>query len=162
MYISNASIEIAASPELVREKFLDCSQLQTYHPNGFYKSISTVTPNEPIQPGTKMVNVLEIMTAHATIEENSPACFRWGGGIPGIFVGTHSFYFGSSTETRGGTTFIQEEKFTGIFTLLMGDNFIARVIGILEKTMKGWKRYNKDLKVWCERSNNENERHVVR
>jgi hypothetical protein len=52
---------------------------------------------------------------------------------------------------------MQEEKFTGIFAFVMGDNFIARAIGIPEKTQKGWKKYNQDLKAWCERPNNGNQ-----
>jgi hypothetical protein len=95
MYTSIESIEISASPEDVRKKviyevfcpfntillfrkhslrsisnsiqFLDFSSLQKYHPNGFFKSISTDPPNQPLEPGVKMCNVLELMTVHASI-----------------------------------------------------------------------------------------------
>jgi hypothetical protein len=87
-------------------------------------------------------------------QENSPSRFAWKGGLSGIFVGDHAFFFKPSTETPGGTTFTQEEKFTGIMSFIMGANFVARSIGIPEKTKKGWTKYNQDLKAWCEASNN--------
>ena len=55
---------------------------------------------------------------------------------------------------QGGTKFTQKEEFRGILAFIMGDNFVARWIGIREKTRKGWNRYNDDLKVWCEGPNN--------
>lgn len=53
---------------------------------------------------------------------------------------------------QGGTTFTQEENFTGVLAFTMGDGFVARSIGFKEKTKRGWEGYNQDLKVWCEGS----------
>ncbi|KAF2190116.1 hypothetical protein K469DRAFT_560380 [Zopfia rhizophila CBS 207.26] len=152
MDLLNASIEISTAPEDVREKFLDFSQIPTYHPNGFFKSLGPAIPNKPLEPGDKMHNVLEGMTFDPIFLENSPTCFRWLGSLPGIFSGEHIFRFEPSIATHGGTTFVQEEKFTGILAFLMGDGFVARSIGLREKTKRGWESYNRDLKTWCERS----------
>jgi hypothetical protein len=34
----------------------------------------------------------------------------------------------------------------------MGEGFIAKKIGIPEKTRTGWTKFNQDLKKWCEES----------
>jgi hypothetical protein len=66
-------------------------------------------------------------------------------------TGEHSFLFEPSKTTPGGTTFIQEEVFGGALGFVMGENAVARAIGVPEKTHKGWKKYNEDLKAWCEK-----------
>ncbi|KAF2727668.1 hypothetical protein EJ04DRAFT_132902 [Polyplosphaeria fusca] len=114
------SIEIAAPPSVVRAKFLAFDTLPLYHPNGFFRSIS------------------------------SEHCFRWVGSMPGVFTGEHIFRFEHSEVTPGGTTFSQEESFSGALSFLMGDNFAGRTLGWQEKSHKGWIRYNEDLKRWCE------------
>jgi hypothetical protein len=87
-------------------------------------------------------------------QENSPSCFSWGGGLPlGIFSGDHSFHFEPSSETQGGTTFVQQEQFTGLLSFLMGEGLLARSVGAAEKTKRGFEGYNKDLKAWCESGN---------
>ncbi|KAF2738898.1 hypothetical protein EJ04DRAFT_427704 [Polyplosphaeria fusca] len=155
MYILSKSIEIAASPAVVREKFLDFSQLSKYHhTTPFFKSITLVDPNKPIQVGDKVSPEFDLMggmKTEATILENSPNCFRWVGSSVG-FKGEHAFRFEESKTTPGGTTFIQEEKFTGAFSFLMGSNFAAKAVGVPNKTMQGWTKYNNDLKSWCEGS----------
>ena len=79
--------------------------------------------------------------------------FMWGGsGLLGTFNGDHAFHFKPSTVTPGGTTFVQEEKFTGMLTFVMGENIVARGVGFRENTEKGFKRFNADLKKWCESS----------
>lgn len=85
-------------------------------------------------------------------QENSPTKFQWGGGLAGIFNGEHSFHFEPSKTTPGGTTFAQQEQFTGAFSFVMGENLVANKIGMPEKTHAGWKKYNEDLKRWCEQS----------
>ncbi|KAI1525199.1 hypothetical protein A1F97_10309 [Pyrenophora tritici-repentis] len=47
----SASIEIAASPKVVRAKFLDFSSLPTYH-KGFFGSITAL--NDNLDPGSKL------------------------------------------------------------------------------------------------------------
>jgi len=70
----------------------------------------------------------------------------------GTFNGEHIFRFEPSTKTQGGTTFVQEEKFTGLLSFLMSDGFIARSVGLKESSKKGFEGYNEDLKKWCEGS----------
>jgi hypothetical protein len=69
-----------------------------------------------------------------------------------MFIGEHIFRFEPSTKIQGGTTFVHEEKFTGLLAFIMGDSFVARLIGIRESTKGGFERYNRDLKTWCEGS----------
>ncbi|OJJ45966.1 hypothetical protein ASPZODRAFT_99032 [Penicilliopsis zonata CBS 506.65] len=151
MYHISTSIEISASPEAVREKFLDFSQLPNYHPNGLFKVLGPLVPGEPLNPGLKMHNELDGMTFEPTLLENSPACFRWqGSGLMGTFKGQHIFRFESSKTTPGGTTFTHEEKFTGLLSFIMSEGSVARSIGLREKTQNGFIQYNNDLKKWCE------------
>ena len=42
------------------------------------------------------------------------------------------------------------ERFTGILAFLMGDSVVARSMGLMESTKRGFEGYNKDLKAWCE------------
>lgn len=70
--------------------------------------------------------------------------------MTGIFVGMHEFRFEPSTKNPGGTLFVQEEKFTGAFAFIMGDNVVAKWVGMRPKTVWGWAKYNKDLKAWVE------------
>ncbi|PSN59992.1 hypothetical protein BS50DRAFT_579511 [Corynespora cassiicola Philippines] len=152
MYILGDTVEIAASPEKVREKFLDFSQIPNYHKDGFFKAISPAVPDKPLEPGDVMHNTVDGMTFKPVVLENSPAALRWVGSIPGLFSGEHIFRFDPSTKTPGGTTFVQEEKFTGALQFLMGDNFFERSVGLKEKTQKGFEQFNRDLKRWCEES----------
>ncbi|KAK6334223.1 hypothetical protein TWF696_002724 [Orbilia brochopaga] len=152
MYHLYTTIEISAAPNTVREKFLDFSQLPVYHPNGFFISITTAVPNQTLERGVKLHNVLEGMKFEPTVTENCPSRFSWGGsGLLGTFTGEHIFRFEPSTKIQGGTTFIHEEKFTGLTSFIMGQNLVARGIGLRESTRKGFERYNRDLKAWCEK-----------
>jgi hypothetical protein len=54
-------IEIAAPPSIVRENFLQFEQIPTYSPNGFFKWLGPTEKNAPLEPGTRMHNVLEGM-----------------------------------------------------------------------------------------------------
>ena len=65
-------------------------------------------------------------------------------------MGEHSFHFKPSEITNGGTTFVQEEKFSGVLSFLFGENWFARLIGIRAGTTRGFETYNEDLKAWCE------------
>lgn len=62
-------------------------------------------------------------------KENSGKCFRWRGTWHEIFTGEHGFRFEASGETEGGTTFIHEEKFSGLLGPMMGEGFTARSPG---------------------------------
>jgi hypothetical protein len=72
--------------------------------------------------------------------------FTWTGSLPFLFTGAHSFYWTPSQITPGGTTFLQEETFTGLLGGLYGDGVLAKSVGVKEKTLKGWEGFNEDLK----------------
>ena len=84
------------------------------------------------------------------LKENSPEVFTWRGGATGVFVGQHSFRFEPSKITPGGTTFVQEENFSGVLTFPMGKNPVAKLIGLRKKTKAGWDAFNVDFKKWVE------------
>jgi hypothetical protein len=99
-----------------------------------------------------MHNVLEGMTFEPILLEDSPTCFRWlGSGLLGTFKGEHRFIFQPSAKTPGGTTFVHEEEFEGALAFVIGDGAVGRMVGFREKTRSGFERFNRDLKVWCEK-----------
>jgi hypothetical protein len=67
-----------------------------------------------------------------------------------LFTGEHSFSFRPSKISPGHTTFVQQEKFSGALSWIMGEGILARQIGMTEMTKKNWDKYNRDFKVWCE------------
>lgn len=80
------------------------------------------------------------------IESNTPDVFAWTGSLPLLFTGTHSFYWTPSRVTPGGTTFTQEEVFSGLLGGLYGEGWVARSVGVKEKTKLGWEGFNGELK----------------
>lgn len=143
----SSTIEIAAPPDLVRAKFLDFSNMKTYH-TSFFASIvplTTLTPGEKIR-----VTFAGNYSMDAEILVNEPKCFTWAGRIPYVFGGDHSFHFTPSSTTPGGTTFTQKESFYSTFGFLLNDNFVGRRMGYREKTAKNWDKFNEDLKRACE------------
>lgn len=68
----------------------------------------------------------------------------------GTFNGNHAFHFTESQTTKGATTFIQEEQFSGALAFIIGDNAIGNMIGFREKTRKGFEGFNADFKKWVE------------
>lgn len=45
---------------------------------------------------------------------------------------------------------MNEERFIPVVGLFMGENWLARALGIREETFEGFKGYNQDFKVWVE------------
>ncbi|KAF8864632.1 hypothetical protein BDZ45DRAFT_721605 [Acephala macrosclerotiorum] len=148
--VISTQIEISASPEVVRAKFLDFSKIPTYSPNGFFKSIGPTIPGRPLEPGVRMYNELDGATIKPILLENSPQTFRWRGSMLGLLNAIHIFGFQPSTSSPGHTNFIHEEEFSGLLAFLMGEGILARWFGLREKTRKRFVGYNEDLKRWCE------------
>ena len=46
---------------------------------------------------------------------------------------------------------MQEEKFSGILSFLMGDGLLAKWAGQTEKTKRGFEGFNRDIKTWIEK-----------
>lgn len=66
--------------------------------------------------------------------------------MSGLFTGEHVFRFEPSETTPGGTTFVQEENFTGILSFMY-----ASWSPMAKDTKKGFAGFNVDLKARCER-----------
>ncbi|KAK9369481.1 hypothetical protein V1509DRAFT_457812 [Lipomyces kononenkoae] len=159
MYLLTTSIEIAAPPATVREMFLDFSSMPEYTPNGFLRSIApAVSDKSPwdLKPGDQLKCSIDYgkMQISPIIHENTSSMFSWRGSLLGVFSGVHMFHFeeisGSGEGQQSRTRFVHEEKFTGLLSFLIGENFIAKWVGATEDTRKGFSGFNHDFKVWVE------------
>jgi hypothetical protein len=50
------------------------------------------------------------------------------------------------------TSFVQEVKFTGLLSFFMGEDFVAKSIGIAADARKGFNEFNDDFKPWLEQA----------
>ncbi|EAW13724.1 SRPBCC domain-containing protein [Aspergillus clavatus NRRL 1] len=157
MYTVTTSIEIAAPPATVREKFLDFPSIPKYSPEGFIRSIVPVTDKSPVdlQAGDKLNCTVGYgkMQFSPIVQENSPSLFSWVGSIPGIFTGEHAFRFEGISSGEGQqirTRLVHEEKFTGLLSFLMGENILARSAGMVDDMKKKFGGFNEDFKAWVE------------
>ena len=85
-------------------------------------------------------------------KENSPQKFSWLGSLPYIFNGEHRFHFKESKQGGKSTLFVQEEEFSGVLGWVMGESYLAGMMGQTEKTKKGFEGFNRDFKAWVERN----------
>jgi hypothetical protein len=67
----------------------------------------------------------------------------------GIIVGKHEFFFFSSQENPGGTTFVQTEEFTGLLATLY------RPFSKKDQPMEKWDKFNAALKKEVEKSSSQ-------
>ncbi|EMD85408.1 hypothetical protein COCC4DRAFT_181063 [Bipolaris maydis ATCC 48331] len=143
------TIDIAAPPSQVRDKFLDFASLSKWHSSFF----SSITPHGTLEPGQKLL--VHFATGgqkmNPVIQQNTPTTFAWTGSLPFVFTGTHCFLFEESTVIPGGCRLTQSEEFSGALGWLMGGNVVARQVGFAEKTKRGFEILNADLKAACER-----------
>ncbi|KAL4913866.1 hypothetical protein BDW62DRAFT_205128 [Aspergillus aurantiobrunneus] len=165
MYTLTTSIEIAAPPATVRNKFLDFSSIPTYTPNGFVHSIAPTDPAiapANLKPGDKLNCAMGYgkMKFSPVVVENTGAEFSWKGSVPGVFTGVHAFRFeeipspaGSTVEAGARTKLVHEEVFTGLLSGLMGDGWLGGLLGMHEQSKKGFEGFNADFKKWVESSN---------
>ncbi|KAI9714420.1 MAG: hypothetical protein M1820_000381 [Bogoriella megaspora] len=156
MPLLTTQIEIAAPPATVRAKFLEFTQIPTYHANGFIRQIASSNDKAPtVLTNGDQLNVIVgggSMKFSPTVLENSPEAFKWRGSLPGIFTGDHAFRFKEAGSDGKTTLFVQEEEFSGIFGFVYGEGWLAGKIGQTEATRKGFSSFNEDLKKWVEGS----------
>ncbi|GIZ46709.1 hypothetical protein CKM354_000982300 [Cercospora kikuchii] len=130
MVYLHTEIEIAAPPEKVRAVLLDFPQTSTWLSGPGITSISikphptdpSLTKSDPytLAPGDILINELNKSTKfEPVILVNDASELKWRGSIPYIFTGEHSFQFRKSEVNEGGTTFVNEENFSGALGWLM-------------------------------------------
>ncbi|PNY25735.1 Uncharacterized protein TCAP_04329, partial [Tolypocladium capitatum] len=127
-------------------QFLDFASYPTWT-QGYIKSITAA--DAAAAPGTKLRAVMARLTVSPRVLANSPGEFRWRGwlhGLPGVFTGDHVFVFEPSGTTRGGTTFVQAERFSGLLAALQ-----PRGAALRESVRRDFVGFNEDLKKRCER-----------
>ncbi|SMR48759.1 unnamed protein product [Zymoseptoria tritici ST99CH_1E4] len=139
------TIEIAAPPSEVREKFLDFPSMPLWSKQGPVKSVSP--PNPTVSPGDKLACELNSGTKFTAVAvENTPTILSWRGGLPlGALVGLHYFKFEESSITPGHTTFVHGEDFSGPLVWL--GSFYP---GIQAKAEKQYAVTGEELKKWVE------------
>ncbi|KAG9229112.1 hypothetical protein BJ875DRAFT_489210 [Amylocarpus encephaloides] len=145
-----SSIEISASPEVVRGKFLQFHKIPQYH-SGFIVALTPLPIGKTgaeLRPRDQMRNELGGIKVTPTVIENSPTLLQWRGPWPSKYLnllcGHHFFRFQPSTGTPGHTLFLHEETFTGPLAFVMGFE------GSRRKTMVKFVKFNGDLKAWVE------------
>ncbi|TVY15999.1 hypothetical protein LARI1_G005719 [Lachnellula arida] len=115
----HTTIEINRAPEVVRKAFLDFSSYHEWH-QGMVKEIKPLS--DSLAAGNKLHCEMLDLTFDAIItpqKENSPTMFQWQGPPVAGISGLHIFSFEPSRVAVGGTTFVQQEQFSGAMAFLM-------------------------------------------
>ncbi|KAH8663612.1 hypothetical protein BGZ60DRAFT_411727 [Tricladium varicosporioides] len=135
----STTIEIKASPEAVREVFLNFSAWKDWH-NGFYKAVTTLSDSDPFSVGRKLHCSVEGMEFDVAITQNSPNIFQWQGPPVKGVAGLHTFMFEPSKVNEGGTEFTQKEEFTGTLAFLVQPWLLGKNLDL------GFRGFNEDLR----------------
>ncbi|CCH42588.1 hypothetical protein BN7_2132 [Wickerhamomyces ciferrii] len=150
-YSINTSIIINASPEKVREVFLDFSTYKEW--SAFIQSIEPVKDNS-INPGDNL-NVglsfeqegTSITKLQPVILTNSATEFSWKGVLLSsyIFEGSHKFEFNPVQGDSNKTELVHSEQFAGALKYPL-------LYFIKDKTEKNFQRFNEAIKSRAETS----------
>jgi len=128
-------------PAALHEKLLDFPSIPKWH-TSFIKSITPLDTesDDPLAAGKKLHCETKDFTFDSTITKNTPYAFVWQGPPVMTVSGLHSFTFEPSKSTSDGTTFIQQEEYSGGISFLMQPWLLGRAI-------KGqFGEFNEDLK----------------
>ncbi|KAK4912634.1 hypothetical protein LTR66_017269 [Elasticomyces elasticus] len=142
----STQIDIAAPPFRVRSTFMNFENIPTYHKDWKIVPLKPNQSSQSLQPGDSVKVTMGGMSFLPVINEISNDKFVWTGSLPFIFTGQHKFYFANSQATPGGTTFVQQETFSGLLAFLMGEGWSMRT-----STIKGWRAFDESLKRECEK-----------
>ena len=137
MKVISSSIEIAAPPERVWLVLTDFAAYAQWNP--FIQSLSgTLAVGErlSVRINPPSGKAMTFKPTVLMVEDNRK--LRWMGRLllPGIFDGEHHFELAPTTS---GSSFKQEERFTGILVRIMGAS-------TFEQTQRGFVEMNKALK----------------
>ncbi|KAL5320850.1 hypothetical protein ACEPPN_011660 [Leptodophora sp. 'Broadleaf-Isolate-01'] len=136
-----AQVEIDASPEEVRNVFLDFKNWPAIK-SDMIKSITRLPshPDGPVRVNEKLAVNFGGITSNVTVLANTPTEFRWRGDIFYILSGDHTFRFEASTLHPGKTLFVSTEIPLRLLALL------AKPVG-MQKAVEG---FVGDFKRWVE------------
>lgn len=142
------TIVIDASPEVVRNTFLDLPSHATWDP--FFVKFAIKGDDKTIKPGTQLDIDLKLDGSSSnnmtpTVLTNTAEELSWKGVLASdyVFGGTHSFKWNATGD--GKTEVVQSEDFSGFLVPVFG------VFGIMKKTEKGFNDLNEALKKEAER-----------
>ncbi|KAI5357880.1 putative polyketide cyclase/dehydrase, START-like domain superfamily [Septoria linicola] len=143
MVYLHTQIEIAAPPGKVREVLLDFSQMPSWLHGPGIRNVQVkdaAKTGTAIEAGDVLITHIDKTTFEPVVLVNDSSELKWRGSIPYIFTGDHSFQFKKSETNEGGTTFVNEENFSGALSFLM----LQWVMGASAK--KSFEALNGDLK----------------
>ena len=103
-------------------------------------------------PGNKLTIAFDAMTITPVLLANNEGEFKWRGGNLWVgFQGDHDFRWEEAEEGGvRGTRLVHEEVFSGFLSWIMGDNWLASVIGFREQTRKNFQGWTDEFKKRCE------------
>ena len=137
MKVISSSIEIATPPERVWRVLTDFASYPQWNP--FIQSLSgPLAVGERLSvriqpPGGKAMTFRPTVL---TVEDNRKLCWRGRLLLPGIFDGEHHFEL---ARTTSGSSFSQEEKFSGVLVRMMG-------AAVFQQTERGFAEMNEAIK----------------
>ncbi|HEX7478984.1 MAG TPA: hypothetical protein VF331_14355 [Polyangiales bacterium] len=110
--IASAELLVAVPVETAFRHFIDFSAWDLWMPKGFRPIVGPSRPlregdqlKMAIGPGPGLPSTLRVIRLRPQRE------ICWGGGVPGVLVGEHSFFF---AEEGGQTRMRSEEPFSGL------------------------------------------------
>ncbi|KAN0122338.1 hypothetical protein V8E51_000664 [Hyaloscypha variabilis] len=107
--IIKTQIEIAASPEEVRNIFFDFEHWGDIK-SDLMRSVTRLPQSSgPIEKGERLSVNFKGITSLVTVLENTETEFKWRGDLLYVISGVHSFRFEASRENPGWTTFHNDE-----------------------------------------------------
>ncbi|KAH8174697.1 hypothetical protein LIA77_06116 [Sarocladium implicatum] len=145
-YKLNSTIEIQASPAVVRATLLDFPSYKNWSEWSITNQKDVTASGAKAQSGDTLSVVMPFGSFSPTVQDNKPELFAWLGSLPYIFTGRHEFGFNESKTTPGGTTFTQFEEFTGLASFLMAEGWSMR-----KNSAATWEKFDQDLKAEAEK-----------
>ena len=158
MVLIATSIEIRASPERVHEivsadsadTSTNTTETNDLLVHGLCKILRMVSATHQVYRAAReqddyrtrrqAQSHLEGTSFSPIVLENTETSFKWLGSLPYIFSGAHSFLFQPSEKTPGHTTFVDNEDFSGLLSVLMLPSLMGG------GTKANFEKFNEDLK----------------
>jgi hypothetical protein len=136
--IATAELSVHADPETAFRRFIDFATWDLWMPKGF-RPLSG--PSRALREGDRFkMTIGPGVPSSLTVirlRPNKEIC--WKGGVPGVLMGEHSFFF---EDDAGMTRMRSEEPFTGVLTAGMIGGAIEReATKVGERTLKGFAAY---------------------
>jgi hypothetical protein len=135
--VFEVEIELPVPPARAFEVLRDHAQWHAWMPASF----RPVGPSPgPLTVGARCTIAIAGAPFDTTITVktvDAPRELRWGGGVPGVMTGDHSFFFEASGT---GTRVRSVETWSGFLTALMASRLRRQVPAVLREQLEGLRR----------------------